>query len=112
VVDAGIGSFEVELGAVGVVAMVLLSDPVQLLLTAQALVAMPSTIRAWIRRRRGDREQEPDLELLELARLDPAEFLGAPSQVLEIPGGGLARGHRILMRRRHPDGTEDLFLIE
>jgi len=87
------GSFDAVLDAVGVVSMVLLSDPVQLLLTAQALIAVPFSVRAWLKRK----------------HTDP---LGVPTASLEFPGGARATGRRIQFRRTYADGTEDLIVVE
>ena len=75
--EAGAGSLDVVLSAVGVVSVVLLSDPVQLLLTAQALIAMPYSVRAWLRQHRGT-EQQSSRELLDLAGSNPTESLVLP----------------------------------
>ena len=87
------GSFDAVLQAVGAVSMVLLSDPVQLLLTAQALISEPFTLKAWLRRRHGDP-------------------IGAPSVTLELSGGTKATGRRIQFRRLYADGSEDLIVVE
>ena len=87
------GSFDAALVAVGVMSMVLLSDPVQLLLTAQALMAAPFRIKAWLKRRHGDP-------------------IGLPTATFELPGGGKATGQRIEFRRMYADGSEDFIVIE
>ncbi len=87
------GSFDAVLQAVGAVSLVLLSDPVQLLLTAQALIAEPFSIKAWLKRK-------------------PADPIGAPTVTLEFPGGAKATGHRIQFRRSYADGSEDLIVVE
>jgi hypothetical protein len=87
------GSFDAVLAAVGAVSVVLLSDPVQLLLTAQALISEPFSVKAWLKR----------------SHDDPVE---APTVTLEFPGGAKATGRRIKFRRRYADGSEDLIVIE
>jgi hypothetical protein len=87
------GSFDAVLGAVGVVSMVLLSDPVQLLLTTQALIAAPFSVKAWLKRKR-------------------SEPLPEPTATLEFPGGARATGRRIQFHRTYADGTEDLIIVE
>jgi hypothetical protein len=87
------GSFDAVLQAVGAVSVVLLSDPVQLLLTAQALISEPFSVKAWFKRRHDD----------------PLE---APAVSLVLPGGAKATGRRIKLRRRYADGSEDLIVIE
>jgi hypothetical protein len=87
------GSFDAVLAAVGIVSTVLLSDPVQLLLTAQALISAPFSVTAWLKRKHGDP-------------------IGPPTATLELPGGARATGRRIQFRRTYADGTEDLIVVE
>lgn len=87
------GSFDAVLSAVGVVSMVLLSDPVQLLLTAQALISAPFSVKAWLKRRHGDP-------------------IDSPTATLELPGVARATGRRIQFIRTYADGTEDLIVVE
>ena len=91
--SSSVGSFDAVLQAVGAVSMVLLSDPVQLLLTAQALIAEPFSLKAWLKRRRGDP-------------------IGPATATLEFPGGARATGRRIQFRRVYADGSEDLIVVE
>jgi hypothetical protein len=91
--SSSVGSFDAVLQAVGAVSLVLLSDPVQLLLTAQALIAEPFSVKAWLKRKRAD----------------PA---APPTVTLEFPGGAKATGHRIQFRRLYADGSEDLIVVE
>ena len=91
--SSSVGSFDAALVAVGVMSMVLLSDPVQLLLTAQALMAAPFRIKAWLKRKQGDP-------------------IGPPTATFELPGGGKATGQRIEFRRMYADGSEDFIVIE
>jgi hypothetical protein len=93
IASSSAGSFDAVLGAVGAVSMVLLSDPVQLLLTAQALISEPFTVKAWLKRRHGDP-------------------IGQPTATLELPGGARATGRRIQFSRTYADGTEDLIVVE
>src|ERR1035437_6884455 len=86
-------SFDAVLGAVGVVSTVLLSDPIQLLLTAQALISAPFTIKAWL----GRKHDDP---------------IGQPTVTLELSGVGKATGRRIQFSRTYADGTEDLIVVE
>jgi hypothetical protein len=91
--------------------MVLLSDPVQLLLTAQALVAMPFSIRAWIKAHRKSPASASG-SVFDLAKGDPADMLGPATQELVIPGGLRARGHRIIYSRHNADGSDEVVLIQ
>ncbi len=87
------GSFDAVLAAVGIVSTVLLSDPIQCLLTAQALISAPFSLKAWLKRRHGDP-------------------IGPPTATLELPGGARATGRRIQFIRTYADGTEDLIVVE
>jgi hypothetical protein len=87
------GSFDAVLAAVGIVSTVLLSDPVQCLLTAQALISAPFSLKAWLKHRHGDP-------------------IGPPTATLEFPGGARATGRRIQFIRTYADGTEDLIVVE
>jgi hypothetical protein len=93
IASSSAGSFDAVLQAVGAVSMVLLSDPVQLLLTAQALISEPFTLKAWLNRRQGDP-------------------IGPPTVTLQLSGGTKATGRRIQFSRRYADGSEDLIVVE
>lgn len=85
--EANAGSLDVVLQAVGIVSLVLLSNPVQLALTTRALVGDALRLRAWLGGRSED--DRPDL-------------------VLELPGGGRVRArHRLVIEGVSADGGID-----
>jgi hypothetical protein len=51
IVDASASSLDLVIDAVGILGLVLLSDPVQLLLTADAILGRARSVRAWLHRR-------------------------------------------------------------
>jgi hypothetical protein len=137
IVAASAGSLEVVFDAVGLLAMVLLSNPVQLLLTADALLGHLRSARVWMRRRSdpltgisardavtvlrafgaaGWRALgDPDAEVVPRRRESVAEPLTPTvdpniSDLTSI--GGVAGARRITHLRISPDGTVDVIVIE
>ena len=87
------GSFEAVLSALGSLESVLLSSPVQLLLTVKELLSSAVHIRAWLGKKRGEPE-------------------GEPTVTLRTADGTKATGQRIILERSYPDGTFDRLIVE
>jgi hypothetical protein len=141
VVDAAAGSVDLVIEAVGVVALVLTSNPVQLLLTADAILGKVRSVRAWMRQRSdplaGVSARNALAVLREFGSIEDAPGIGQADHVIRakskarhesyatddlvLPEAGVdfqltkdrrARGHRITHIRARPDGTIDILLIE
>lgn len=90
--SAQVGSFELTFDAVGIVAMVLLSDPMQLALTTRALVGDALRVSGWLHGLSHDK---------------------APNAVIELPGGGrVSARHRLEIKGFRPDGSIDSIVAE
>ena len=92
--DARSGSLDLVLHAVGIVSLVLLSNPVQLVLTTRALVGDAIRVRAWLARVSGNTEANPQLQI-------------------DLPGGGrVVAKRRLEVRGYRPDGSIDVIIAE
>jgi hypothetical protein len=90
---ASAGSLDLVLSAIGIVSIVLLSQPVQLLMTTRALVGDGIRVVAWLGHM-GSPPKEPDL-------------------FIELPSGGRIVGrNRIEIRGYRPDGSSDVIIAE
>jgi hypothetical protein len=135
VAEAGVGSLDLLLEAVGVLSMVLLSDPVQLLLTADALLGKVRNARAFLNRRAdplasvsarealevlrafGSSDMgEPDTQIIvsrgEKQALDRQPKLGTQARATLVTDQFHAEGGRITHVRIRDDGTADIVVIE
>jgi len=138
--EARVGSLEFALDAFGLVAMVLLSDPVQLLLTTQALLGKAVRVRAWLENR-GDplsgvsargalavlkeferyRDTRTPSRVIEPRRRissqhPPEDHSGGDASLVDVSDDRtVVKGsptHRIHVFRQYPDGRVDLISIE
>jgi hypothetical protein len=136
VLDAGFGSLDLVIDGVGLLALALQSQPVQLLLTIDAIVGRARSLRAWVSRRSdplagisaGDAltvlraygeleaslgEAQASLELPPRRFESPSPATESAPEVTQATGQGVrVRGHRITHVRILPDGTVDVLVVE
>lgn len=109
--DAAPGSVNFLLGAIGVTAQVLLSNPVQLVLTIQALIGDVHGFVGWLGHRAPRRRSARDLAktLVDL-RPEHAQVtvgLDVPTLVLTKDGLHVSGSGTATVIRERPDGTRD-----
>jgi len=138
IVDAAPGSLSLAIDAVGILGMVLLSHPVQLLLTTDAILGKLRTVRAWVGRRSDPLSGISARDALQLLRehggLVDMPSLGRPDHELALTNARettprdsiryvelevfadesrtVVRGHRITHVRTRSDGTVDVLVVE
>lgn len=139
--EASAGSLDILVDPLGAMADVLLSHPVQLLLTAGALIGWVRTVRGWVRQSGdllADVSARQALEILREFGRGPTGKIGEPSEVidgrrrprrkrhrapeveqaapaipqLELPDGSRASANRIVHVRIYDDGTQDILTLE
>lgn len=92
--EAQAGSLDLVLDALGIVSLVLLSNPVQLVLTTRALLGDALRVRGW------------------LAGVGRATA-GDPQLSIDLPDGGrVSAKHRLEVRGYRPDGSIDVIIAE
>jgi hypothetical protein len=107
--EAGSGVFLLQV--VAEVEAILLSNPLQALLTAHSLYLAGGRARAWYDKAiAGFDGLRRTRELGE----HPDPVLGPAEVEYDLPGGGRirSRGRRIVHQRIHADGSRDVFIIE
>jgi hypothetical protein len=139
IIDAAPGSFDAIVQGVGVISVVLLSQPVQTLLTLSALIGKIRSIQVWLKQRNDPLARISARDALHVLKefdaysiaggeLGPGRSLDAgggstvdkqfaarataPGVRLDLPGGVRAQVTRIVYVRLNADGTRDFIVAE
>lgn len=109
--EASAGSLDLLFEPIGQVAVVLLSDPVQLTLTLYALLGIPVRIRAWIARRSSASRSLAGVDNTRKS-LDALDSEQPQVSEVSLPDGTHARGMRVTIVRQRRDGDVDVIIAE